>query len=125
MKSILIIDDEIEMLESLRKILLSQDSYNIKTIQNSSDAMSIVEKDKFDLILTDLKMQDYSGIDVLKNALKFHPETNVIMISGYGTVEASVEAMKEGAIAFLKKPYRITDLAKTIRSTIGNINKDS
>jgi DNA-binding NtrC family response regulator len=105
MKSILIIDDEFEMLESLRKILFSQGRYDIQTIQNSSEAMKKVEQTKFDLILTDLKMQDYSGIDILKNALKNHPQTNVIMISGYGTVEASVEAMKEGAFDFIEKPF--------------------
>jgi len=105
MKSILIIDDEFEMLESLRKILLSQNDYKIHTIQDSSEAMKRVEKEKFDLILTDLKMQDYSGIDILKSVSKYHPETNVIMISGYGTVEASVEAMKEGAFDFIEKPF--------------------
>ncbi|MCK5032444.1 MAG: sigma-54-dependent Fis family transcriptional regulator, partial [Calditrichia bacterium] len=105
MKSILIIDDEIEMLESLRKILLSHDRYDIITVQNSSEAMKKVEEEKFDLILTDLKMQDYSGIDVLKNAIKNHPQSNVIMISGYGTIDASVEAMKEGAFDFIEKPF--------------------
>jgi len=105
MKSILIIDDEIEMLESLRKILLSHDQYDLITIQDSSEAMKKVEKEKFDLILTDLKMQDYSGIDILKNAIKNYPQSNVIMISGYGTIDASVEAMKEGAFDFIEKPF--------------------
>lgn len=105
MKSILIIDDEIEMLESLNKILLSSQNFDITMMQNSAQAMQKVKSEKFDLILTDLKMQEFSGIDVLKNAIKHFPQSNVIMISGYGTVDASVEAMKEGAFDFIEKPF--------------------
>ena len=122
MKSILIIDDEIEMLESLRKILLSRDRYDIHTIQNSTEAMQKVEKEKFDLVLTDLKMQDYSGIDILKNVIKNHPQTNVIMISGYGTVEASVEAMKEGAFDFIEKPFTSKKLLSCVERALSQTN---
>ena len=63
-------------------------------IQNPQEALDLVKNKKFDLILTDLKMKDISGIDILKAALNKFSDAIVIMISGYGTIEASVEAMR-------------------------------
>ena len=105
MKKILIIDDEREMLNSLRKILQHRSYFNITEIQDAKEALDTVEKKKYDLIITDLKMKDISGIDILRSALQKFPDSVVIVISGYGTIEASVEAMQEGAFDFLEKPF--------------------
>ena len=105
MKNILIIDDEREMLNSLNKILQHRSEFNITDIQDAKEALDTVEKKKFDLIITDLKMKNISGIDILRTALKKFPDSVVIVISGYGTIEASVEAMQEGAFDFLEKPF--------------------
>jgi DNA-binding NtrC family response regulator len=105
MKKILIIDDEIEMLEGLEKIFSHRNEFEVTFIDNSLIGNELVKTKRFDLILTDLKMKEFSGLDILKTALKNFPDALVIMISGYGTIEASVEAMREGAFDFLEKPF--------------------
>ena len=67
--------------------------------------MKIVRKEEFDIILTDLRIGNISGIDVLKAALSKYPDATTIVISGYGTIEASVKAMQEGAFDFIEKPF--------------------
>jgi len=105
MKKILLVDDEYEMLKSLNKILSYKKDFDITMMQNSEQAFELVEQEKFDLIITDLKMDKVSGIDLMKSALAKFPDTPVIIISGYGTIESSVEAMSEGAFGFIEKPF--------------------
>ena len=105
MKKILIIDDEIEMLESLEKIFSHRKEFDVTYIENSLIGKELVKTKRFDLIVTDLKMKEFSGLDILKSALASFPDALVIMISGYGSIEASVEAMREGAFDFLEKPF--------------------
>ena len=105
MRKILIIDDEVEMLKSLDKILSYRKDFNLTLIDNPVTGNKLVQTKKFDLIITDLKMKEISGLDILKSALDNFPESNVIMISGYGTIEASVEAMRRGAFDFVEKPF--------------------
>jgi DNA-binding NtrC family response regulator len=105
MKQILVIDDELEMLESLQKILSKRKEYDITLIQEGEKALEIVKNKKFDLIITDLKMEPVSGLDILKTTIKNFPESIVIMISGYGTIEAGVTATREGAFDFIEKPF--------------------
>jgi two-component system response regulator AtoC len=123
MKKILIIDDEEDMLQSLRKILSQRSTYQVTTIQDSKQAMQLVLREKFDLILTDLKMGEVSGIDILKAALGKFPDAKVIMISGYGTIEASVEAMQEGAFDFIEKPFTSRKLFACIDRVFGQLTE--
>ncbi|OGU54296.1 MAG: hypothetical protein A2V66_13940 [Ignavibacteria bacterium RBG_13_36_8] len=105
MKNLLLIDDEAEMLSSLEKILSTRRDFNISKSKDSTAALKLVKQKKFDLIITDLKMKDVSGMDIMKTALIAFPESIVLIISGYGTIQASVEAMREGAFDFLEKPF--------------------
>lgn len=114
MKKILIIDDEFEMLESLKKIISFKPEFDLTLVQEPLMGIELVQKNKFDLIISDLKMNDVSGIEILNTVRKIHPETPVIIISGYGTIEASVEAMKLGAFDFLEKPFTSKKLFESI-----------
>lgn len=127
MKKILIIDDEQEMLVSLNKILSSNDDYNISLLSDSEEAINRVKNEKFDLVITDLQMKKFTGMDILKAVLNEYPDTSVIMISGYGTIEASVQAMKEGAFDFIEKPFASKKLISCIERAInqGLQNKKS
>ncbi len=118
MPEILIIDDEEEMLTSLRKILSHKPDYMLTLINNSIHALEIVQTKYFDLIITDLKMKDVSGLDILRAAIKSFPESKVLIISGYGTIEASVEAIKDGAFDFLEKPFTSTKLFSCIDNAL-------
>ncbi len=104
-KRLLIIDDEPEMLKSLEKILSRRPAYQLTLINDPQKAIQLLSHNTYDLILTDLKMQKHSGMDILTQALKADPNAKVIIITGYGTVETSVEAMRQGSYDFLEKPF--------------------
>lgn len=105
MIKILLIDDEPEMLNSLKKILSQRKEFSIDLAQDASFAMEIIKENNFDLIITDLRMGKISGLDILRTARQRDPGAKVILISGYGTIEASVAAIQEGAFDFLEKPF--------------------
>ena len=105
MKNILIIDDEVEMLNSLEKILSYESEFDLTLIQDGTKAKELVAQKEYDLIMSDLKMNKVSGIEILQIAQDKFPKTPVILISGYGTIEASVEAMQNGAFDFIEKPF--------------------
>ena len=123
-KDILIIDDELEMLRSLEKILSRRSDLNLIPQQNGKAALEQVSKRKFDLIITDLMMKDVSGMDILKTALGKFPDSTIILISGYGTIDTSVEAMREGAFDFLEKPFSSKKLLECIDRALAHGYKE-
>jgi DNA-binding NtrC family response regulator len=114
MKKIIIIDDEVEMLKSLEKVFQHRDDFDATLINNPQVGKELVENTRFDLIITDLKMKNVSGLEILKSAVTSFPDSLVLMISGYGTIEASVEAMRYGAFDFLEKPFTSKKLFECI-----------
>ncbi len=124
MKKVLLIDDEKEMLESLEKILSHKEEFLLTSTSNCHKAISIIENEKFDLIITDLKLGELTGIDILKTAKKFHPKTLVIILSGYGTIESGIEAIKNGAYDFIEKPFSSVKLFETIERAFCSIQSD-
>ncbi len=120
MKKILIIDDEQEMLNSLNKLLSRNPEYDIRLIDDYHRAVDTVAGESFNLIITDLKMKEHSGLDILKAALENFPDSKIIMISGYGTIETSVDAMKNGAFDFLEKPFTSKKLFDSVERALLN-----
>ena len=120
MKKILIIDDEQEMLNSLNKLLSRNQDYDIRLIDDYHKALDTVAAENFNLIITDLKMRENSGLDILKTALENFPESKIIMISGYGTIETSVDAMRNGAFDFLEKPFTSRKLFDSVERALLN-----
>ena len=118
MKRILIIDDEAEMLNSLKKILSRRKDFQLTILQDAKEALKQIKSQSFDLIITDLKMKDISGMDILKSALEMDDAQKVILISGYGTIDTSVEAMRSGASDFLEKPFTAQKLFDSIDSVL-------
>ncbi|MFH2029417.1 MAG: sigma-54 dependent transcriptional regulator [Bacteroidota bacterium] len=114
MRKILVIDDEKEMLDSLVKILSFRKEFDVTAVNDPKEAISVLENRKFDLVLTDLEMGEISGIDICKAAFKKFPGTMGIIISGYGTIQASVNAIRIGAFDFIEKPFSAIKLFETI-----------
>jgi DNA-binding NtrC family response regulator len=101
---ILVVDDEAVIREGLRRILDSN-RFVVETCVSGRSAIEALHERDFDLIVTDLKMPGMSGIEVLKAVRTLQPDTPVIMITGYATIETAVEAMKNGALDYLAKPF--------------------
>ncbi len=115
--SILVVDDEISMREFL-EVLLSKQGYKVSTAKNGKQALNLIKKTDYDLVLTDIRLGDITGLDVLKEAKKKNTETVVIMISAYSTTEIAVEAMNEGAYDFVPKPFDNIELKQTINKAL-------
>ncbi len=115
---ILIVEDR----DSLRRMLelaLGQEGYEVATAADGRAGMRLLAERPFDFVLTDLKLPDVSGIEVLEASRAAQPRVPVVVLTGYGTVGAAVEAMKLGAYDFLEKPLEIDDLTRLIERAIG------
>jgi len=121
---ILIVEDR----DSLRRMLeraLGQEGYEVEAAADGASAIRLVEQKPFDLVLTDLKLPDVSGLQVLAASRAAQPRVPVLVLTGYGTVGSAVEAMKLGAYDFLEKPLEIDDLARLIERAIGERDEAS
>ena len=114
---ILVVDDELSMRELL-EVMLTKEGYQVSTAQTGKEAISLIEKTDFDLLLCDIRLGDITGIDVLKALRNQNRDTVVIMISAYATTEAAVEAMNEGAYDFVPKPFNNEELKQTIHNAL-------
>ncbi len=109
MAHILLVDDESSMRLTLT-MLLKQAKHTLAQAGTGAAALEKIENHHFDLVLTDLHLDEVTGLDVLRAAKKNNPETEVIVLTGYGSVESAVEAMKAGAIDYLTKPIDSEEL---------------
>jgi len=116
---ILVVDDDNVFLETMRNILILDD-HTINTAISAEEALSKIGKEGFDLILTDLKMPGLSGLDLINKTREMGIDSIIIMITGYGTIESAVEAMKKGAYDYVLKPFE----ANTIRNKIAQVELD-
>jgi two-component system response regulator PilR (NtrC family) len=117
MSSILVVDDELSMREFL-EILLAKEGYKVSCAASGEDACAILDREAFDLVITDIRMDDVNGIGVLRKAKEVNPETSVVLISAYATAETAVEAMKEGAYDYIPKPFKVDEFKKIVRNAI-------
>jgi len=116
---VLIVDDEQNILLYLSEAL-EDEGYAITTKGSGKEAVTVLEKENFDLILVDLKLRDIDGLEVMREAKKYSPDTVVIMLTGHGSLETAVEAMRFGAFDYLLKPCSIQDLRTSLRRGLEN-----
>jgi DNA-binding NtrC family response regulator len=121
MAKILIIDDERAIRSTLREILEYED-YEVEDVDNGIDGLSLIQKNNYDLVLCDIKMNRMDGMEVLTEGLAIKPDLPFIMISGHGTVETAVEASKKGAFDFISKPPDLNRLLITVRNALDRGN---
>ncbi|MEQ9310329.1 MAG: sigma-54 dependent transcriptional regulator [Balneolaceae bacterium] len=114
---ILVTDDERAIRNTLKDILEFED-YKVSTAESGQNALDLIAKERFDLMLLDIKMQGLDGIETLKKIREAGHEFPVIMISGHGTIEIAVEATKIGAYDFLQKPPDLNRLLITVRNAL-------
>lgn len=115
--SILVIDDEKRIRDACHKIL-TQGGFEVAVAENGIIGLEMIEREHFDVILLDLMMPSLSGFDVLARVRALHPDTSIIVISGYATVEHSIEAMKKGAFDFIPKPFSPDQLRVIVAKAI-------
>jgi two-component system, NtrC family, nitrogen regulation response regulator NtrX len=116
-KKILIVDDDLEMGEILADIL-DYSGYKVQWIGSGAEALELIQKSNFNVILLDLLLPDVNGIDILKNIFQIKPETIVIMISGHGTIRNAIKAVRLGAYDWLEKPLEHERVLITIENAL-------
>ena len=112
--SILVVDDE-EIARTNLEYVLKKEGYRVRTAANGLDAVNELKSNEFELILTDLKMEKMDGIQLLESAKRIAPNTEIVLITGFATVNSAVEALKKGAAHYLPKPIDLEELRSTVR----------
>ncbi|MCG8636674.1 MAG: response regulator [Desulfobacterales bacterium] len=113
-EKVLLVDDEKEFLEIMSERLTAR-GMEVTTAESAGKALSLIETESFDAIVMDFQMPEIDGMDALKAIKDKKPEQQIILLTGYATVEKTVEAMKIGATDFLEKPADIESLEKKIK----------
>ncbi len=117
MAKILIVDDEVPIRRTLRDIL-EFEGYEVDEASDGLECVAKVQKEKYDVIITDIKMPRMDGIEALERLQILSPETPVIMVSGHGTIDTAVEAVKKGAFDFISKPPDLNRMLITVRNAL-------
>ncbi len=115
--TVLVVDDDPANLASLSKVLL-REQLHVLTAQNGRQALDQVREHQVAVIVTDFQMPEMSGLDLLRSVKMVSPETEVILITAYGTIELAVEAMKQGAYDFVVKPFKRHDIVSGVRRAL-------
>ncbi len=114
---ILCVDDEEVILDSFRKILVL-DGYAVDTVETGQEALGLVQQRHYDFVFTDLKMPHMSGTDVAKSVKHLRPDIDVVIITGYASVDTAVECMKYGAMDYVEKPFSEDELRMFARHAL-------
>lgn len=117
MAKILVIDDEKSIRNTLKEIL-EYEGHEVQDAPDGLEGLKKIETEKFDIILSDIKMPKMDGMELLDKILELQNETPIIMISGHGTIETAVEAIKKGAYDFISKPLDLNRMLITLRNAL-------
>jgi DNA-binding NtrC family response regulator len=119
---ILVVDDE-DIVRTSCSRTLSPEGYEVRLAKNGVEGLKMASEEKFDLVLTDLKMPDMDGIEVLRIIREKWPETAVIIVTGYQTVDTAVKAIKLGAYDYIEKPFTPDALISAVAEAMANRQK--
>ncbi|HNQ05217.1 MAG TPA: sigma-54 dependent transcriptional regulator [Thiobacillaceae bacterium] len=117
---ILLVDDERIALRNLQHVL-TREGHRITATQSGVHALDLLHAQPFDLVLTDLRMDRVDGMQLLRRCKAQYPDIEVIMLTGYATLESAVEAMKEGAFHYIAKPFRLDEVRQTVAEALEKI----
>src|SRR5687767_9801607 len=112
--SLLLVDDDARVLESMADWLRSQ-GLQVDAVRGVAEASDRLSRKSYDLLLVDVRLQDGDGLDLLEQVRRTHPESQVILITGYGDADAAVEALRAGALDYLTKPLIDDELMMSIQ----------
>ncbi|MBW2000158.1 MAG: response regulator [Deltaproteobacteria bacterium] len=118
-EKVLLVDDELEFTQVLSKRMRSR-GVDVDTAASGREALEKVRGKSYDAIILDLSMPEMDGIETLRHLIEDNPDLQVILLTGYGTLQEGIEAIKLGAMDFLEKPAKIQKLIETIEEAKAN-----
>lgn len=119
---VMLVDDE-EIVCKRLKSALEKYGYTVDVFQNGGAAIERLNENRYDIVVTDIRMDDVDGLDVLKAVRRSSPRTKIIMITGYATAEVAREAQAKGAFAFIAKPFRPKELHALLEKAARELEK--
>ena len=108
---ILAVDDEAVVLDSFRRILVLE-GFSVDTVEHGPEALGLVQRRDYDFVFTDLKMPDMDGVEVVKAVKHLRPDVDVVVITGYGSIETAVQTLQQGACEYVQKPFTADELGE-------------
>ncbi|MEO5330247.1 MAG: sigma-54 dependent transcriptional regulator [Magnetococcus sp. THC-1_WYH] len=118
--TLLIVDDEPVAVRNLAHVM-RKEGYKTTAVDNGPEALALVERQAFDIILTDLRMDGADGLQILHAAKKHSPGCEVILITGFATLESAVESMRKGAFFYIAKPYRLEEVRQIVSEALHKV----
>jgi len=115
--NILVVDDEKDICRALN-IILSKEGYSVTEAYNGEQAVELLQKQSYDIIMTDIKMDKMDGFEVLKQARTLNPGSSVIMMTAFASVGSAVEAMRAGAADYITKPFINDDIRLKLKHVV-------
>ena len=116
-RRILVVDDD-ESLRRITQLQLEEAGYEVRAASNGREALAAIEEEAPALVITDFRMPGISGLEVLKRVRESYPQTTVLMITAFGTVQTAVEAMKAGAYDYITKPIDYEELVLVVNRAL-------
>ncbi len=117
---LLVVDDEEIALRNLQHVM-EKAGYRVTATRSGAEAIQLMADNRFDVVLTDLRMEGVDGMDVLKQSQALQPGAEVIFITGYATAESAVQALKHGAFYYIAKPFRLDDVRKVVAEALEKV----
>jgi DNA-binding NtrC family response regulator len=117
---ILIVDDEAITLENL-EIIMKRENYDVTTAPSGKEALKILNRQEFDVVLTDLRMDEIDGMQVLSGCKKLYPGSEVIIITAYASLGSAIETTKKGAYYYLAKPFKLDEVRKVVQEALEKV----
>ena len=114
--TVLVVDDEPPAYRLLE--VLTQEGYRVETAENGREALEKAGITFFDVVLLDIRIPDLNGVEVLRGLKQLSPETVVIMMTAFGSIETAIETIKEGAYDYISKPFKLDDVKLTVRRAL-------
>ena len=111
---VLVVDDE-KFIRDIIADFLGMEGYIVRTAEDGSSAMKELERARYDMVISDLKMPRMGGLDLLKEVSKTHPDTLTVIMTGFGTVETAIDAMKRGAYDYILKPFKVEEVVHIVQ----------
>lgn len=121
---IMVIDDE-KIVCDMAKLSLEQEGYTVETFLSAEPALKRLQEVRFDVVVTDYKMKNIDGLEVLRNVKSLYPDTEVIIITAFANLDAAIEALRGDAFDFFPKPVKIKDLKESIKRAILGRKEDA
>jgi two-component system, NtrC family, response regulator PilR len=119
MPSVLLVDDEPDILEVLEIVMLDE-GFEVQRAESARTALSMLRSTPVDIVISDIRMPDMSGVELLKEAQEIAPETTFVMMTAFATTETAIEALQHGAFDYLSKPFNMDDIRTVVRNALSS-----